>query len=401
MGAKRLHVLRLAFLNIVHRPVRAIGLIVIVAVFAFVIFAGNMLNASLKTGIDHMADRLGADLMVVPEGADKNLENSLLRSEPSTFYMEDNIVGSLAEMEDVEKASYQLFIASLDAACCTEPVQLIGYDPETDFIIKPWMMNSMTGELSFGDVVVGNLVLAEPGDEVIFYGQPFHVAAKLDKTGMGFDSSIFMTADTAQHMIDLSGERAVHPAGDSKGLISAVFLKVKNNTDLHQTADRITQSCHNVEVVISDEFMSNISDKLNKTSGITFVVTIFLWIAAILVLLFVFSISFHERKREFALLAVLGADRKKIAGVIMCESLMIAAAGTICGIFITGLILFPFQTLISVSMELPYLIPDFVTIIKNLFVSVAISISMGPIACFYSAMRMSKIDTYFILRENE
>lgn len=74
MGAKRLHVLRLAFLNIVHRPVRAIGLIVIVAVFAFVIFAGNMLNASLKTGIDHMADRLGADLMVVPEGADKNLE---------------------------------------------------------------------------------------------------------------------------------------------------------------------------------------------------------------------------------------------------------------------------------------------------------------------------------------
>ena len=147
--------------------------------------------------------------------------------------------------------------------------------------------------------------------------------------------------------------------------------------------------------------MSNISDKLNKTSGITFVVTIFLWIAAILVLLFVFSISFHERKREFALLAVLGADRKKIAGVIMCESLMIAAAGTICGIFITGLILFPFQTLISVSMELPYLIPDFVTIIKNLFVSVAISISMGPIACFYSAMRMSKIDTYFILRENE
>ncbi|MDE5910413.1 MAG: ABC transporter permease [Lachnospiraceae bacterium] len=401
MGAKRLNVPRLAFLNIVHRPVRAIGLIVIVAAFAFVIFGGNMLNTSLKTGIDNMADRLGADLMVIPKGADQNLENSLLRSEPSTFYMEDNIVCRLALMDGVEKASYQLFIASLDAACCTEPVQLIGYDPETDFIIKPWMVNSMTGELSFGDVVVGNLVLAEPGDEVTFFGQPFKVAAKLDKTGMGFDSSIFMTADTAQHMIDLSGERAVHPAGDSQDLISAVFLKIKNDTDLHQIVDQITKSYENVEVVISDDFMSNISNKLNKTSGITYVVAIFLWIAAILVLLFVFSITFNERKREFALLAALGADRKRLTGIIMCESLMIAAAGTICGIFITGLILFPFQTLISVSMELPYLMPDFMSIIKNLFVSVVISISMGPIACFYSAMRMSKTDTYFILRENE
>jgi putative ABC transport system permease protein len=46
----------------------------------------------------------------------------------------------------------------------------------------------MDRQLGDGEVVIGDLIL-RTGDEVIFFNQPFKVAAKMDPTGMGFDSS--------------------------------------------------------------------------------------------------------------------------------------------------------------------------------------------------------------------
>ena len=401
MKATRLTTAALSFANIRRKPMRTIGLAIIVAIFAFAVFCGTMLTQSLKTGIESMSGRIGADLMVVPRGSDADLQNSLLRSEPGTFYLEDNILGEISSIEGVEKASPQLFIASLNAACCTVPVQLIGYDPDTDFTISPWMVNALNGPLQFGDVVVGSLVLAEPGDEVIFYGQPFQVAAKLDETGMGFDSSIFMTTDTAQHMIDLSGEKAVHPAGSGKGLVSSVLIRLDEDADAQAVADDIIDRFPHTDVVVSDHFMRSISNELSNTSNLTFAITLLLWIVAVLVLLFVFSITFNERKKEFALMAALGATKGKITGVIMCEALITTTIGTGCGLLMACLILFPFQTLIASSMGLPYLTPGPGAILLNLLVSAGISILIGPLSCVYSAVRMSKTDTYFTIRENE
>lgn len=401
MKAKRLTCATLAFANVRRKPMRTVGLAIIVAVFAFALFCGSMLTQSLKSGIESMSGRIGADLMVVPRGSEADLQNSLLRSEPSTFYLEDDIIDGLSSIGGVAQTSPQLFIASLNAACCTVPVQLIGYDPDTDFTITPWMTNTMSEPLSSGQVVVGSLILAEPGDEVFFYGQPFQVVAKLAETGMGFDSSIFMTTDTAQHMIDLSGEKAVHPAGSGEGLVSSILIRLDADADATQVADEIIDRFPHTDVVISDDFMRNIAGELLNTSGLTLAITILLWVVAVLVLLFVFSITFNERKKEFALLGALGATRSKIVGVILCESLITTAIGTACGLLAACLILFPFQTLIATSMGLPYLTPSAGSVLVNLLVSAGISVLIGPLSCLYSAVRLSKTDTYFTIRENE
>ena len=401
MKAKRLTCATLAFANVRRKPMCTVGLAIIVAVFAFALFCGSMLTQSLKSGIESMSGRIGADLMVVPRGSGTDLQNSLLRSEPSTFYLEDDIIDGLSSIDGVAQTSPQLFIASLNAACCTIPVQLIGYDPDTDFTITPWMTNTMSEPLSSGQVVVGSLILAEPGDEVYFYGQPFQVVAKLAETGMGFDSSIFMTTDTAQHMIDLSGEKAVHPAGSGEGLVSSILIRLDADADAAQVADEIIDRFPHTDVVISDDFMRNIAGELLNTSGLTLAITILLWVVAVLVLLFVFSITFNERKKEFALLGALGATRSKIAGVILCELLITTVIGTACGLLAACLILFPFQTLIATSMGLPYLTPSAGSVLVNLLVSAGISVLIGPLSCLYSAVRLSKTNTYFTIRENE
>ena len=86
---------------------------------------------------------------------------------------------------------------------------------------------------------------------------------------MGFDSSIFMTTDTAQHMIDLSGEKAVHPAGSGEGLVSSILIRLDADADATQVADEIIDRFPHTDVGISDDFMRNIAGELLNTSGLT------------------------------------------------------------------------------------------------------------------------------------
>jgi putative ABC transport system permease protein len=69
----------------------------------------------------------------------------------------------------------------------------------------------------------------------------------------------------------------------------------------------------------------------------------------------VFSGSIHERKKEFALLRILGATRKKLVAIVLGESSLAGLAGGAAGVILASLAVFPFSTLINERLELPYL----------------------------------------------
>ncbi|MBR6341815.1 MAG: ABC transporter permease, partial [Treponema sp.] len=58
----------LAFENIKRKPYRTAALITVVALSAAVLFANFIITSSLKGGIKGLKNRLGADLMIVPQG---------------------------------------------------------------------------------------------------------------------------------------------------------------------------------------------------------------------------------------------------------------------------------------------------------------------------------------------
>ena len=93
-----------------------------------------------------MSNRLGADIMIVPEGYDPHIDAVLFAGTPSTFYLPEYAIEELNNIkEDVGIASMsaQTFLATLRASCCSYPVQLVGIDYETDFIVKPWLKNTI------------------------------------------------------------------------------------------------------------------------------------------------------------------------------------------------------------------------------------------------------------------
>ena len=146
-----------------------------------------------------MSDRLGADVMIVPEGYDPHVDSILLSGKPSTFYLPDTAMQEiLAIQEDIgiESISAQTFLATLRASCCAYPVQLVGIDYDSDFIVGAWMKNNIYHELRDGEIIAGYHVSGQPGDTIQFFNKSLTVAARLEQTGMGFDAMIFMNRTT-------------------------------------------------------------------------------------------------------------------------------------------------------------------------------------------------------------
>ncbi|MFQ6135482.1 MAG: ABC transporter permease, partial [Nitrososphaerales archaeon] len=82
-----LRMLYLARQNIRRRLFRTLVIIISVGLAAGLLFSTTILMQGVRDSVRIGTDRLGADLLVVPQGAATEAENVLLLGEPTTFYM--------------------------------------------------------------------------------------------------------------------------------------------------------------------------------------------------------------------------------------------------------------------------------------------------------------------------
>ena len=319
------------------------------------------------------------------------------------FILTVQLLKKYRSLKGVKEASGQLFIASFSADCCSLPIQLIGFDPQTDFVIQPWLSTKLGGDISDGEVVVGSGVNADKGDTLKFFNRDYRVAARLDKTGMGFDTSVFMNMNTAKTAIldyVKMGRKATVSVNNS---ISSVVVKVENGYSVSDVSNSITKSYgkEGVDVVVSKNIITSISSGLNTLLLFILVLAIILWVLAIAVISIVFSVSLNERKKEFGILRSLGATRKKLSLMILFESSLISLTGALIGILFASIFFFPFSTYIGVLIKMPYLQPSISATVLIFIASLAVSFVVGPIASLYSAIKIGRSETYTMIRQEE
>lgn len=403
MQEKTITIANLAWRNVQRRPFRSCCLIIIIMLFSATLFGGSVLMKNLSLGISGMADRLGADILIVPHGYEKNLEVALLRGEPSSFYLKVDLIDKIKDIQGIDAISPQLFIASLNAGCCSNKVQLIGFDQHSDFVIKPWLQSQLSTPLTDNEVVVGAKISSQVGDEIKFFNHPFKIAAKMDSTGMGFDTSVFMTLQAARTLM----QEAKLVEGDVDhfaNYVSSVFIKV--NPD-YQPKDIVNQIMpkyaidYNIDFVMTKGMISNISKWLNSFSTIVYSLSAIFWVLAIIVIFIIFSSMLNERKREISLLRILGASRLTLVKMLLRESLIISALGGIAGILIAAILLYAFSLLICQSIGLPCVNISLFDAIFYAVVVFILTLIIGPLSSIYSALSMTKFDTYSTLREGE
>ena len=397
---KPLTTFTIAAANVTQRPLRSLLLGLIAAVFTFLLFSSAMVTANLEAGISSLAARMGADVLVVPQGQGKKIQSVILRAEPSTFYLDGKLLDVVQKLPGVAKASGQLFISSLDAQCCSVKVQLIGIDEATDFVIAPWLKHAADKPLSGNDVIVGDYIYGEIGSTLKFIDQEYRIVGRLAPTGMGFDSSIFMTLDAARR-----AGRAASPdrAGEMAQSLSAILVRVNPGVDPITVSDELLDQLGlkaNVNFVFASNMMSDTSAKLQKVVSVMYTAAGGFWAAAAIIMLIVYFFAFSERQREFATLRALGASRGKVVGIVLAEAFIISMLGSAVGIGLAALVVSNFSTVIAHAIGLPYLAPETGSWLRALAASVAAGILTVPLASLPTAWRIGRSDIFTTLRED-
>lgn len=393
----------LPLLNLKGRPFRTSGLILLVTLLAFVLFGGSVLIVSLQRGLDSVEARFGADLIAVPTGYNSGMESILLKGEPGYFYMDRSYVEKLSQIEGVEQVSAQFYLTSTGAECCSTPVQLIGFDPATDFSIQPWIQESYSGSLTEGALLVGSDIHMADGERLSFFGREYSVAAQLDKTGTGLDSAVYANMDTLRNLMEASVEKGFHflEGSDPDTVVSSVLIKTAAGYSAETVAHNIRLTLDGVQLVETQSMISGIADSLNGISNLLYLFVGAFVALSLAMLLIVFSVTANERKKEFAIIRVLGATRKRLSALLLKEALLVSASGGLLGILVAALVVFPFSVAISQRFGLPYLMPNAAQIIKILLVSLAVTFAAGPLSAALATWRISRLDTSVTLREGE
>jgi putative ABC transport system permease protein len=392
MRRHKLNVLNIALRNLQNKPFRNFCLAGLVALTGFALISVSMLASSLMRGMDRMSDRLGADAFIVPRGYGAKAEGALLRGEPSSFYLGPSALDMISEIRGFSRTSPQLFIASWDSSHCSFPVQLIGYDPATDFVVAPWIASSVPRDLAFGEVVVGSLIDAKEGDKLMFFSGSYPVAARLEKTGTGFDTSVFFNMETARatlkEYLRYSGENIP----DADHAVSVVTADIEDGVDPAALSREIRDSylIEGIDVIRTQDIIGGISRNLNAFLTLVMVLIAIFWMMAVGVLAILFTAMLNERKREFGIYMILGAPLRRVAAIIIIESSLISLMGALSGALSFCLLVLPFRTLIDISMVLPYVQPGVKTAALIIAAGFFLSFLVGPLASLRAAVRVKK-----------
>lgn len=392
---------RIASANLAQKPFRSLSLALVVAIFAFMLFAGSMISANLQSGISSLSARMGADLLVVPQGLGKKMESVLLRAEPSTFYIDESVLDIVKDIPTVAQASGQLFISSLDAQCCTVKVQLIGIDQSTDFVVEPWLRKAVDRPLTGNEVIVGDYIFGEIGSEIMFYNQKFTIVGRLEPSGMGFDSSVFMSMEAARRIAHLASPDMGNKVDKA---YSSILVRVKPGVDPISISDEVLDRMGlkaNVNFVFASNMMSDTSAKLQNIVTVMYSAAAGVWLVAALVMFVVFFFAFNERQKEFATLRALGASKSKVIAIVMTESFLMSLAGTVVGMLFGWLFLEVFSVSIAKAIGLPYLSPATGAFWGTVLTSAVAGLVTCPLATLPTAWRIGRKDIYTSLREGE
>ena len=404
--SNKLSLIFLAFQNLMRRTFRTSALLVAIAIVSGAVFSTSTLmwgvNSSLKKGLS----KFGADLLVVPKGSMISMKSALLSGEPSVFYMERDILRTIASLKGVKKISPQLFLTSVEGECCViGNAFIIGFDPASDFTVLPWIEEKMEGPFQINDAIVGGLNTQNVGDTIVFYGQTLRVYGKLGRTGVGlYDNAIFIDIERAYSMAEKSYTIPnVVPLKLVRGHISAVLIQLEVGAKLPYISFTISKD-QNVKVITAGNIITSVRQNLVALFSSTIVLSIVLIIANALMISAIFSTIINERRRELGLLRAIGARKSSIFRLILYEAALLTSIGGLSGVIVGIIIMRVYQRTIIFNLKalnMPYIWPSVSDIVMLALGAIAVSVLVGVAGTFYPALRGSKMHPYDAIRAGE
>ena len=391
--------------NYLRNPFRSFGLSLLIAMLASSLLVGGLFSFSLSKGLNRLSSRLGADVIVIPQGTEINDQSVLLQGDSKYAYLPEGSLEFIRGLDGVEIATPQYYLTTLSASCCDQKVSVIGFDPASDFVIQPWIREVLTEKLPKGAIVVGSEIRIEEKGTVKFFDREYPVAATLEPIGNRLDQAVF---------VDVSTLESIREAAQAKGVVflfrnenpelltySSILIKLAPNADLERLSREIHTRFDGVQIRSRKDMFSGLEKSARILQIVVWVIAAFFLIVAVAAIVISFSLSTRERRREYALLRIIGFTRKRLKKLVLAESFLVSAVGTYIGLLFTSVAFFTFRIWIGEHVGVPFIIPASAEI-TGVYVAVILLLhSVGPAAVYGVANKVSQIDAYAALREVE
>lgn len=371
------------------------------AVVAFFVSTSLIIRGaqnSLNTGLE----RLGADIIVVPDGAQNKVETALLMGKPTQVWMSTDYLQKVSAIPGVASVSPQVYLQSLyGASCCAvSEMFIVVYDPATDFTVTPWLQRNLRRPLAKGEVIGGSYIFVPDGEKFVrLYGYDLTLKGNLEATGTGLDQTMFMTMETAQDMAKSSLTTAISPLEIPQGEISSIMVKVAPDAQIRKVAQTILLKLTGVAPIESPNLFGQFRKQMLGLLWGFLAISSLAWVVSTVLIGMVFSMAANERRQEMAVLRAIGATRRFVFLSLSTEAILLAVVAGILGITLSALGIYTFKDAIAESLGMPFLFPSLSSFAALFSLGLALAIGVVFIATFIPAYRISQLEPAVAMRE--
>jgi putative ABC transport system permease protein len=368
--------------NLKRKTFRTGVLLFSIAVLVSLLIFAISFSITISSSINMASDRLGADLIIVPVGARGYAEEFLLELKNKSFYMPKGIIDRVKKIKGIESITYQTYLETIVGVCCdVAQTQVVGFDQDTDFIVKSWLKKSIGRPLKKGEAIAGHETYQNLGLELLEVGKTlfnnkFDIVGVLEKTGTGLDNALFMTEEALNEIVK-QGNSPLR-----KGEISIIFSKVEKGLDPYYVGKLVEGNIVEVDVVARREMGGKLLNTLKDINKIFLITIIVASVLTVFLVWAIFSAIVNERSREIGIMRAVGAKESHIVRLFLLEVLVLGLVGSLvgmaCGTYLSVSLAKSFALLKSISAIR-------LTLIKQTEIAI-LGLMIGTIICAAGAL---------------
>ncbi len=387
-------ILKLAYINVIRRKSQStltmIISLLITLTFVLVISIFSIIQGGLKLS----SERLGADILVIPNEANINSSETLFTGSPQPVYMSKNIEDKIKNINGIEKITPQFFTNTIsDAGCCSysEDLRIVGVDQNSDFILKPWFKQNNINLLQDNEIIIGSKIKAILGNKVSILSHPFKVVGTLYNTGSGMDNTIFMNIDKARLLAKKNFSKDLFKGDNTENLISSILIKVKTGSSTETIVKNINNLNLDVKATSTNSSIKNMKTQLLSFSKIILFLWICLLLTSSLALIGRFNALVKDRQKELGFLKAVGLSNRKIFKLVIFEGLIMAGISGILGSILAILLINPTLSALSGSLVISQGSWSFSSGVLYILIGLLFAFLLTTLSCLYPAFKVSKM----------
>ena len=322
--SKALSLRRVPLMNIRAHPIRSLVIAILALAQAACVFGGFVLVDAMRSELSLAERRLGADLVVYPTTCLNRVEKKrlLMLGTPVGCHQPRSALARMSSNEDIAAVSYQLYVSETLADGTTR--WIVGFEPETDFVLSPWIAEGEGTSLPRGSVLVGSAAADGNAETMSIYGMQRPIGAHLLATGSELDSAVFVPMDT---LADIVTD------------YSAALVRASDSDAIESVTNWINLYVRKVRAVRSSEALVDAGAGIRSHRFVAIGVLGAIWLVLLGALAVAQLSLMNERRQELAVWRSIGASRAIVSRIMLGESGLLHAAGALVGTGLAALVL--------------------------------------------------------------